>query len=302
MITLLTGENTFEATRALNGLVGAFHGDVERVDGAELETQQLPDIFMGATLFATERMVIVKNLSDNKSVWNDLVDWLPRISDDIHVIFVEAKPDKRTKTYKELHKIADVQEFKPWTERDNMSAEKWAISEAQVLGFSLDKKSAQTLVARIGVEQWQLHSALQKLAVIETVTPEVIADTIEATPAENVFNLFEAALRGDMARVSDMIRTLEQTDDPFMVFGLLSGQAFQLAALATADRPAADIAKAIGAHPFALQKLNTYAQRRGRNGAKKILMAFAEADEAMKSTAADPWLLVERALAKTANA
>lgn len=302
MITLLTGENTFEATRALNGIAGQFKGDIERVDGAELETKQLPDIFMGATLFATERMVVVKNLSDNKSVWNDLVDWLPRISDDIHVIFVEPKPDKRTKTYKELQKVADVQEFKPWTERDNMSAEKWAIEEAGALGFSLDKKSAQALVGRIGVEQWQLHSALQKLSVMNEVTPEVIADIIEATPAENVFNLFESALRSDMKKVSDMIRTLEQTDDPFMVFGLLSGQAFQLAALATTDRPAADIAKAIGAHPFALQKLSSYAQRRGRGGAKRVLVAFAEADEAMKSTASDPWLLIERALAKTAAA
>ena len=98
-----------------------------------------------------------------------------------------------------------------------------------------------------------------------------------------------------------MIKTLERTQDPFMTFGLLSGQVFQLAALAVADKPSGEVAKDIGAHPYALGKLSSYAKKRGRNGTGKIMTIFAETDTAMKSTTTDTWLLIEKALIKTAS-
>ncbi len=301
MITLLTGENNFEIDQMLRQIGTDFDGHAEKIDGSDLETRQLPDLLMGATLFADKRLVVIRELSENKSVWTDFVDWLPRISDDIHLVLVESKPDKRTKTYKELLKVADVHDLKSWGERDNALAEKWAIDQAKIAGFELDKKSAQTLINRVGLDQWQLYHSVQKLAVLQTITPEVISEVIDASPSENVFNLFESALRGETKQVSEMIRTLELTEDPYMLFGLLSGQAFQLAALAVGDKPQAAIARDIGAHPFALGKLSRYADRLEKPGAKKVIAAFAEADTAMKTSGGEPWLLIERALIKVAS-
>ena len=296
MITLLIGENNFELTRALERLIAEFDGEVERIDGAAVELKQLPDLLMGGTLFATKRLVIIKSLSENKSVWNDLVEWIPRVSDDVHLVLVETKPDRRTKTYKDLAKAATIQEFPAWTDRDLNRAESWAVEEAKQQGLALDKKSTQTLVNRVGTDQWQLFHAIEKLAVLEEVTPEVVINVIEANPTENVFNLLDAALRGDRARVTDMLRTLEQTDDPYMVFGLLSSQVFQLAALAVSDKPSNEVAKDIGAHPFALSKLSSHASKLSRSEVKRIITAFANADTAMKTSATDPWIQIERAL------
>lgn len=301
MITLLIGENSYAITEALQRIVASFDGDVERIDGSELELRQLPDLFMGATLFSTKRLVIIKGLSENKTVWEALPDWLPRISDDVHVVFVETKPDKRTKTYKDLVKNTEVQEFAAWSERDTVKAEQWVVSEATARGFELDRKSAQTLVGRVGADQWELSHALEKLSVLDTVSPQIIEDTIEANPSENVFNLLDAALRGETAKVTTMLRTLEQTEDPYMVFGLLSAQVFQLAALAHTDKPAAEVAKDIAAHPFALSKLAPHAQRLGKTGAKKALSVFASADTAMKTSGGEPWILVEKALITVAQ-
>ena len=281
-------------------IAAAFDGAVERVDGETLELKQLPDLLMGATLFADKRLVVVKNLSENKAVWGGLPEWLGRVSDDIHLVLVEAKPDKRTKTYKELQKAATVYESKLWTERDAGRAEQWVVEEAKSLEFALDKKSAHALVARVGVDQWLLSQALQKLAVVGDVSPGVIEDLIEPNPAENVFNLFEAALRGNAPKVRQMIQTLELTEDPFRLFGLLSGQAFQLAALAVTDAPSSVVASDFGAHPFALGKLAPFAKTLGKPGAKKVIAAFAEADAGMKTSVAEPWLLIERALMKVA--
>ena len=100
MITLLIGENSFEIQRALDDIIADFDGNVEKIEGSELQVSQLPDIFMGGSLFADKRLVVIRNLSENKSVWPVLGDWTDKISDDIHVVLVDAKPDKRTSTYK----------------------------------------------------------------------------------------------------------------------------------------------------------------------------------------------------------
>lgn len=300
MITLLTGENSFEIDRALKKIAADFDGQPERIDGSTLDIKQLPDLLMGATLFANKRLVIIKNLSENSSIWTEFSKWLPRISDDVTLVLVEPKPDKRTKTYKELQKAASVESFTVWGDRDSAQAEKWVSDEAKSLGFALDKQLAQFLVARVGLDQWLLYQALEKLSVAESVNKEVIENIIDANPTENVFYLFEAALRGETAKLVGMIKTLELTEDPYRLFGLLGGQAFQLAALAVAEKPSAEVAKDLGAHPFAMSKLAPHVKKLGREGARKIVAAFAEADSGMKTSAGDPWLLIERALMKVA--
>lgn len=298
MITLLTGENSFEIERELQRIVADFDGVAEKIDGSELLTRQLPDLLMGGTLFSATRLVILKNASDNKPVWTDLEQWIERISADISVVFIEPKPDKRTKTYKVLASVAVVREFPVWREYDTVKAEGWVIDEAKRHGCVLDKKCAQVLVARVGIDQWLLSQAIQKLAVLDTVTPESIVEIIEANPTENVFNLFETALRGDGKSVADMLRTIELHDDPYRLFGLLSGQAFQLAALAVSDKSASEVAKDFGVNPYGLSKMATIAKQLGPSGARHIISVFAEADTGMKTSVAEPWLLIERALIK----
>jgi DNA polymerase III delta subunit len=299
MITLLTGDNSFELNQALEVLKQNFAGEIERIDGSELASDRLIELFSGASLFSSNRMVVIRDLSVNKSLWLLLGDQLDRISDDVHLVLVEPSVDKRTATYKRLQKIAEVRSFAAWTERDVPKAETWVEKQAIQLGLKLDKKSIQTLVRRVGVDQWQLYHALEKLVVLDKVDSEVIESTIEAQATENVFNLFDAALRGNTGQVSQMIHSLERTQDPYMTFGLLSGQVFQLAALATTDKPASVVASDIGAHPYALSKLAPHAKTLGRAGSRKVVTIFADTDIAMKSLGADPWLLIEQALIKT---
>lgn len=301
MITLFTGENSFEITRATQRLEAELSITPERFDGRELTLAQLPDLLLGITLFNPKRFVIIKNLSENKPVWAALEQWLARMNDQTDLLLIEPAPDKRTKTYKALQKKAHLTDFPLWTERDTAKAEAWAIIEAKQLGFTLDKKSARALIMRVGVDQWQLYHALEKLAVVDEVNSAVIEDTIEANPTENVFYVFEAALKGNSVKVKKMLEVLAMSEDPYRLFGLLSTQALQLATLIAAQKPTAQVASDIGAHPFVLSKLAPYAQPADRVKAKKIITAFSRADAALKTSGTDPWLLIERALLEVAS-
>lgn len=301
MTIVLTGDNSFEIDRAIRSLREEFEGEAELFDGETLTVAQLPDLLMGGTLFATQRLVIIKGLAAHKTLWAELPAWLERVSDDVQLVLVEPLLDKRTKTAKLLQKQADLREYKAWTDRDRAAAVTWVGSEMVRCGGSITSAQAQQLVDRVRVDQWSLFHAIEKLAVLDTITSEVISDVVEATPVENVFGLFEAALKGDGATVQRMIATLSLSEDPYRLFGLLSGQAFHLAALAATDTSHTQVASDMKAHPFALQKLVPYARRRGLHGASRAVHAFADADRDMKRSAAEPWLLVERALLKVAS-
>ena len=300
MITLLIGDNSFELERFLAGIINSFNGEVESINGENLQVSRLPDILMGSSLFASQRLIIIRNLSENKTIWSVFADWLDKISTDIHLVIIEPKPDKRTLTFKALKKSATIKEFQPWSERDTFTAEKWLITEANNLGIVLDKKIAQLIIRRVGLDQWQLMNALDKLALANNITHEVVVDLIDANPTENVFNLFEAALRGDIGELKNMLRTLEQTEEVYRLLALLSTQAFQLAAISSAGAND-NVATDFGIHPYVVSKLDSVAKRVGKSGVSKIVSIFAEADDDIKKSRAEPWLLVERALIKVAS-
>jgi DNA polymerase III delta subunit len=295
MITWFTGENTFEIQQAVKAAVTTFDGMPERLDGTTLELKNIPDLLMGATLFAEKRLVIIKDLSQNSPVWEKLPEWIDRMSDDISLILIDGKPDKRTTGYKEVKKRAHLKEFPVWGDRDQALAESWLLKQSETLGLNLDKKLVHHIVERIGLDQWQLASGLDKIALLETITPETINDIIEPNASENVFQLFELALEGRREALHDMVRSLELVEDPYKLFALLSSQAFQLAAVASAsnaDNPVKDF----GIHPYVAGKLSRHGNRLGARGAARILTAFAQTDADMKRSKGEPWLLIERTL------
>lgn len=295
MITWFTGDNTFEIQQAVKAIANRFDGTAERVEGSLLELKNIPDLLMGSTLFAEKRLVIIKDLSQNSAVWEKMPQWIDRISDDIDLILIDGKPDKRTTGYKEVKKRVTIKEFPVWGDRDQSVAEAWVVTHAGTMALNLDKKLAHHIVARVGLDQWQLVNALEKISLLDNVTPQTINDVIEPNISENVFQLFEFALDGRRQAIHDMIRTLELVEDPYKLFALLFSQAFQLAAVSSAsasDNPAKDFA----IHPYVVGKLARYGDRLGPRGAAHILTVFAQADADMKRSKGDPWLLIERTL------
>lgn len=300
MITWLVGENSFEIREALKEIERDFSGAVERVDGTELNLVQLPDLLMGVSLFAPERLVVIKDITQNSGLWEKLPDWLERISDDIHIVFIDTKPDKRTTSYKALKAAATLKEFPVWTDRDTAKAEQWVSARAQVVGVALDKKTALHLVERVGLDQWRLAQALDMLSLVEQVTPATIDEIVPPNLRENIFQLFEIALEGRSKQVAEKLATLSIQEDPYAFFALLSSQAMTLAAVTYADETA-NPTKDFAIHPFVASKLARHGKKLGKQKVGRILEAFAKTDADMKRSKAEPWLLIERVLLETAQ-
>ena len=300
MITWLVGENSFEIREAVKALEASFSGTAERFDGSDLALAQLPDVLMGVSLFATERLVIIQDISTNSSLWEKLPEWLPRVNDAIHVVFIDTKPDKRTTSYKALKAASNVHEFPAWNERDYAKAEQWVSVRAQTEGLKLDKRLAAHLVQRVGLDQWQLAHALTTLSLLDVVDERAINEVIPPNPSENIFQLFETALEGKSQQVAKMLDTLSLQEDPYALFALLTSQALTLAAVTFADDDA-NPAKDFGVHPFVASKLTRHGKKLGKAKVGHIVELFAKTDADMKRSRAEPWLLIERMLLETAQ-
>jgi DNA polymerase III delta subunit len=300
MITWLVGENSFEIREVIKALEADFNGTAERFDGSELSLAQLPDLLMGVSLFSTKRLVVITDIAQNSNLWEKLPDWLPRINDDIHVVFVDTKPDKRTTSYKALKAVANLREFPAWTERDTQKAEQWVTERAQQHDIAMDRKAVQYLVQRVGMDQWQLAHALDTLALLDVITIEAIDDVIPPNLSENIFQLFEIALEGKSQQVAQRLDTLALQEYPYALFALLTSQALTLAAVTFADDDA-NPAKDFAMHPFVVSKMVRHGKRLGKTRVGHIVEAFAKTDADMKRSRGEPWLLIERTLLEIAQ-
>ncbi|MBR3368849.1 hypothetical protein IKG45_03635 [Candidatus Saccharibacteria bacterium] len=87
-----------------------FGEDYEVFDGENLKFEDLPSIFLGTSLFAEKRKILVKDLSGNHDVFEKLPEFLNTTHD---VIIWETKLDKRTSTFKEMKKAGvEIFEYK----------------------------------------------------------------------------------------------------------------------------------------------------------------------------------------------
>jgi DNA polymerase III subunit delta len=302
MIRLLCGDNDFELTRRVRQLMRQFEGEAERYDAADVTSEQLADIFAGQTLFSIKRLIVLDTPSASSELWQNISLWAERLSGDTELVLIEPKPDKRISAYKWLKKQATIEEFQPMTERDTGKLLAWLEAYASARKISLTAAQARRLLTRGGADQWALAQAVDKLSLAGEVTDVWIDDVIEQTPAESVFALFETALNGDTKRLTEIMHDLRKTEDPYRVFGLVNSQFIQLITLVYGEGDVSKVAADTGAKSsYPLQKLAPYAGRISKSQAKILLEIFASADIRLKTSDADPWLVLENALARTVS-
>ena len=200
MIRIFYGEDRVAAQKMVVRQLGDSY---EAIEAENITTDDMPSLFLGVSLFAETRAILIKDLSSNKECWELLSKY---VADCPHnVVIWESKLDKRSTTYKELSKDKNV-EFKEFK-----------------LAEDPDKKV--------------------------------------------VFDIFDAAFRGDGKAAVKLCEKIETTNDPFMFMGLMVTQA--------------------------VKKLQYNNSR-----APQALKILAKADIDMKSTALEPWTIIKMTLLK----
>lgn len=311
MIYLLVGQNRYSIRKKIIQLTEKFGGDVTSLDGASITLSRLTDSIAGGMLFSQRRSVVIEQLSDNTAIWSDGERWADRVDNDVQLILIEEKPDKRTKAYKLLAKAATIIECKDWTTRDVHSAVHWLEQYANEQNLKLSRSQMMELVKRATIasdfeqiiSQQRLALAVDALSVLDDVTQEDIETVLPPSVGDSVFLLLEAALKGERQRIAELIRGLRIFDDPYRTEALLASQWMQVSAIVLSrGRPLSTVANDLGVKLFALQKLEPMTHHFTLLQLQTLTGFFADIDYRLKSTATDPWLLVERLLLEISQA
>lgn len=305
MIYGVIGENSFAREQRVSQIVG--ERAAERYDGVEIEPLDLSDVLAAQTLFAADRVVVLRDASLNKALWGILVDRLETIDESLTLVIVETKLDKRTKAYKQLQKHAQLTTCDYWSDRQTAQAEAWLRDYATKHGLTLEQSVIGDLVRRATrpsdtgdkpvIDQQLLASAVEQLALVDAaIDSELIATVMPAVTHDNVFGLLAAAMRGDTERLEQMLSRLRHDQEAHRLLALLASQATNLAALVLSGGRSADsVAADIGASPYAVSQLTTLAGESTRADITMVIDALKTADMRAK-TGADAWGALETAL------
>lgn len=105
MIKIFTGADRVRATSEIEKLLGS---DYEIIEGVDLEPTDLPNIFLGHSLLSENRKILIRDISENKLVFEKLPNYL---NTNHQIIIFETKLDKRSNTYKTLKDKVEIKEF-----------------------------------------------------------------------------------------------------------------------------------------------------------------------------------------------
>lgn len=106
MIRVFYGDDRVKAKQEIEKILGS---DYEVLDGAEINVNDLPSIFFGASLFANARKILIRDFTANRAIYDELSKYL---NTPHKIILFETKVDKRATVYKELKDKIKFQEFK----------------------------------------------------------------------------------------------------------------------------------------------------------------------------------------------
>lgn len=305
MIRLVSGENNYEIRARRAAVIAEFREGksddaVTIVDGNTVAVDELPQLLMGASLFAPERLVVIDDAHVQKLVWEKLADYVPQVGEGTDVVLVAGSADKRTKTYKWLQKNAEVMALSNLNEAQLAS---WVQNAAREKGMEIAPNIVRYLIEYTAGDQWQLANDIEKLRLSgQPVTPELIRDILIPNPSSSAFDLLDAALGGNTKRVNELLDGVRSHEDPYRFFGLLSNQIFAILIVAAAgNRPPDTIARDSGLHPFVVKKTVPTARRLDARQRVRLSELAATTDMQLKSSGTEPWVLITALLKSIAS-
>ena len=309
-ITILYGDNSYERTSQLAKMkIDAEKSgfEIQKNNSEDLSKSDFVSLICGVSLLSEKRFVYIRNLSENSEIWQNLAEILPRISTDVHLCLIEDKIDKRSSVYKSISKIVELYEFKSLTARDSKNLAEFARLFAKKQGLSLDNKTASFLISWVGVDEWRIRDAIEKIALIGEANEQNIREFVPQNIESNAFAIIEMMFLGDILGLQEEFSKLKITDGEdgaFRFLGMISTQIFNFSALKIGKnigKTTAEIAKEIGANAWALGKMENFAQNLNEGQLAEIISKFTQVDEIIKTESIDPWNLIESTILEIAS-
>lgn len=221
-----------------------------------------------------------------------------RVAEGNVLVIVAEGVDRRKKGYKEVAKVAKVQEFpspKPWEADKVMLPRARMMIEAQ--GYTADQAALSYLVEAVGVDSLRLQTEVDKLCTAAGPQKSINLALVKSLVSHQDGDLFEllgALAKGDKGAALLEINRLLLVDPAYKIIpGLASNLRTVMHLLRLTEAREPDVAQKLGLNPYRMKMLLAEWRRRHWQQIEKALDELLNTDLRLKSTRTEPKLLLE---------
>jgi DNA polymerase-3 subunit delta len=273
------------ATEFIAGFVGV-HGAmaVDKFAAEELDYATLSDAVATIPFLSPRRLVIIRDLSANKLLAEQLEQIMTVVADTTDLVIIEGHVDGRSKYLSNLRKLTEVREF---TTLDGDELIGWVVDITKSLGGEITMSLAGQLVDRVGTNQQLLANELTKLVLYQPqITSDSIIELTAYTPQGSIFAMLDAAFAGNVGTALKLYAEQRtQGMEPQAILGMVTWQLHILTLVkAAGSMPANDIASRAKLSPFVVRKNQTNARRINNHKMIELLEKAVEIDKIIKTT------------------
>lgn len=282
MIISLVGSNNFIILQKKKQIVDDFmakYGNlaVENIE-ADFEIEKARSALLNLPFLVEKKLVVLSEPSANKELSEKLIEWLGNIDNQIDVLIIESKPDKRTAWYKYIQKNTELVSC---DEIDEISTRKWILNIVREKGGEIDEGAVSLLISNTGLNQQQIYNEVNKLINYNPkITSETVNLLVEPIPKDTVFSLLEALISGNQAKTIDLYDSLRQSGiDANEILAMLG---WQLHTILLVKSSQFEKNENSGLHPFVVQKNISIAKRLSFKDFEKLLDLIISAELSIK--------------------
>lgn len=292
MIVLLTGENEFAVLEEKRRIVDDFlklHDvfGLEKINATEIEPSKLRDTLLQMPFLVARKLVVVSDIFLSKPTLELFLSLYDQIPDEIDVVLVDGKADKRTKLYKTLQANQQIKEF---FALKGLALTRWIGDYAKIHGSTISNENAEYLIDRVGLNQMMLAREIEKLAIDTPITKELIASRTEQQLQATIFELLDVIFAGNDKRTLEIYdELLLSKTDPSEIIALISWQLNILAVVIySGSTDSGEIARLAKLHPFVVGKALKVTSRLNKTSLKLAIEKVLDADLRIKTSSSSP--------------
>ncbi|RAP36888.1 DNA polymerase III subunit delta [Candidatus Marinamargulisbacteria bacterium SCGC AAA071-K20] len=233
------------------------------------EWSSLQDALNLSSLFSSQKKIVIKNpwfftktLSDKDCA--HLSEALESMSRSEHpvVIVNSGTIDQRKKPFKLVKPKASLSQFDPFKDWELEKVQSWLSNRARTQGLILDSDAVWALTEHCGTHLRQLAGELDKLSVYIGERKKIQLADVKAVclgPQGSIFEFTESLKKRDQkATLKHLHRLFSHSEDPIKLHGLITASIRLYLQCLTGLQQGLNhqgLGKALGKHPFFLQKL-----------------------------------------------
>jgi len=218
-----------------------------------------------------------------------LLDYLPQTPESTRLVLVEARTLPPSNP---ILKLAASQPGKTVLAFEiPKNPVPWIEKRAQLHGSRIDRKAASKLAQLIGSDLRRLDSEIQKLITYvnaeRPIGEDDVARLVSPSIEANIFDLVDALGRRDGRRaMGELHRLLDLGENPLGLLAMFTRQfrlLIQVKELQEKNVPAPEMAKALGQHPFVIDKIGQQARNFSMEQLERVYSHLLDVDVAIKT-------------------